>query len=44
MYAIGASLLKALPDLFQPESVLELDDATVTRLAGESAETATEEI
>jgi hypothetical protein len=42
MYAIEASLLEALPVLFQAESVLELDNAAVTRIAGESAETVAE--
>ncbi|KAI1097972.1 P-loop containing nucleoside triphosphate hydrolase protein [Jackrogersella minutella] len=40
--AVEASLIAKLPGLFTPESVFELDDEAVTRIAGESWETADE--
>lgn len=42
MYAIEACLLEGLPGIFRPEIVLELDDATITKIAGESAESVAE--
>ncbi|KAK4941259.1 hypothetical protein LTR10_018795 [Elasticomyces elasticus] len=42
MYAVEACLLEGLPDIFTPEIVYQLDDETVTRIAGESADTVVE--
>ncbi|KAK5193532.1 hypothetical protein LTR99_007084 [Exophiala xenobiotica] len=38
MYAVEACLLEELPEIFRPEIVFELDDETITKIAGESAE------
>lgn len=42
MYAVEACLLEGLPNIFQPETVLELDEETITKIAGESSETVAE--
>ena len=42
MYAVEACLLEGLPDIFTPEIVYQLDDETVTRIAGESPDTVVE--
>ncbi|KIW66260.1 hypothetical protein PV04_08459 [Phialophora macrospora] len=42
MYAIEACLLEPLPKILMPENVMGLDDATITKIAGESAESLTE--
>jgi hypothetical protein len=38
MYAVEACLLKQLPNVFPPRIAYDLEDATVTRIAGESEE------
>jgi predicted transcriptional regulator len=42
VYAIEACLLEPLPKILTPENVMGLDDATITKIAGESAESLTE--
>jgi hypothetical protein len=37
MYAVEASLLGSLPTIFDPEVVVSLDDAMITKVASESA-------
>lgn len=36
MYAVEACLLEELPEIFRPEIVFNLDDETITKIAGES--------
>jgi hypothetical protein len=42
MYAIEACLLEGLPNIFGPEIVIELDNDTITKIAGESSESIVE--
>jgi hypothetical protein len=42
MYAIEAYLLAQLTDVFSPTVVLNLDDATISRIAAESDESVAE--
>ena len=42
MYAIEASLLGNLTNVFNPEVVINLDDVTITKIASESAESIVE--
>ena len=42
MYAIEACLLDQLAAVFRPEIVLELDETTIVKIAGESSESVAE--
>lgn len=42
MYAVEACLLDGLADIFTPETVYTLDDETITKIAGESVDSAVE--
>jgi len=42
IYAVEECLLKELANLFEPQSVLELEDSVISQIAGESAESLAE--
>jgi hypothetical protein len=42
MYAVEACLLEKLSNVFEPEIVYELDKETITKIAGESADSIAE--
>jgi hypothetical protein len=42
VYAVNECLIDPLPNIFKPESVYELSDATISRIAGESEQSMAE--